>query len=62
MFYKIRIVADVLECDAYRFVLFHIFPVMNNVYFHRKDNKCSYYLPFPTKCRTIRTSLRTNGL
>ena len=39
MFYKIRIVADVLECDAYRFVLFHIFPFMNNVYFHRKDNK-----------------------
>ena len=22
MFYKIRIVADVLECDAYRFVLY----------------------------------------
>ena len=39
MFYKIRIVADVLECDAYRFVLFHIFPFMNNVDFHRKDNK-----------------------
>ena len=39
LFYKIRIVADVLECDAYRFVLFHIFPFMNNVYFHRKDNK-----------------------
>ena len=39
MFYKIRIVADVLECDAYRFVLFLIFPFMNNVYFHRKDNK-----------------------
>ena len=39
MFYKYAIVADVLECDAYRFVLFHIFPVMNNVYFHRKDNK-----------------------
>ena len=37
MFYKIRIVADVLECDAYRFVLFHIFPFMNNVYFPNID-------------------------
>ncbi len=44
MFYKIRIVADVLECDAYRFVLFHIFPFMNNVYFHRKDNKVFLFI------------------
>lgn len=46
MFYEIRIVADVLECDAYRFVLFHIFPFMDNVCFHRKDNKVSLLFAF----------------
>lgn len=62
MFYEIRIVADVLECDAYRFVLSISFPLWIMYVSTAKIIKYPYCLPFPTKCRTIGTSLRTNGL
>lgn len=39
MFYKSGLIVGCPRMRRLSVCSFHIFPVMNNVYFHRKDNK-----------------------